>query len=175
VCVRIGFLVKILADNPNVICDVYLKFRKNDDLQQMRFWRIVLTEWRSSQQTQKKQSTEKWADLNGFVYQVRESSICVSCCCRCCSLTLCLPMDCSIPGFLFFTISWSLLKLISIESLMLSNHLIICCPLLLLPSIFPNIRVFSNELAFCTRWSKYWNFYFFQQQSFQWILRVDFL
>ena len=54
-------------------------------------------------------------------------------------------MDCSTPGF---TISPSLLKFMSIELVMLSNHLILCCPLLLLPSIFPSIRVFSNELVF---------------------------
>ena len=48
---------------------------------------------------------------------------------------------------LSFTISWSLLKLMSIESVMPSNHLILCCPLLLLPTIFPSIRVFSNELV----------------------------
>ena len=52
----------------------------------------------------------------------------------------------------------SLLKLLSIESMMPSNHLILCRPLLLLPSIFPNIRVFSNELALCIRWPKYWSF-----------------
>ena len=52
----------------------------------------------------------------------------------------------------------SLLKFMSIESVMLSNHLILCCPLLLLPSIFLSIRVFSNELALCIRWAKYWNF-----------------
>ena len=57
-------------------------------------------------------------------------------------------------------ISWSLLKLMSIESVMQSNHLILCCPLLLMPSIFPNIRVFSNELALHTRWPKYWSFSF---------------
>ena len=56
-------------------------------------------------------------------------------------------MDCNTPGFLSFTISQSLLKLMSIESVMLSNHLILFCPLLLLPSIFPSIRAFSNELA----------------------------
>ena len=61
---------------------------------------------------------------------------------------------------LSFTISWSLLKLISIESVMPSNHLILCCPLLLLPSIFPSIRVFSNELALPIRWPKYWSFSF---------------
>ena len=56
-------------------------------------------------------------------------------------------MDCSTPGFLSFTISQSLLKLLSIESVMPSNHLILSCPLLLLPSIFPSIRVFSYELT----------------------------
>ena len=56
-------------------------------------------------------------------------------------------MDCSTPGSLSFTISRSLLKLMSIESVMLSNHLILCHSLLLLPSICPNIKVFSNELA----------------------------
>ena len=57
---------------------------------------------------------------------------------------------------LFFTISQSLLKLVSTKLVMLSNHLILCCPLLLLPSIFPSIRVFSNELALHIRWPKYW-------------------
>ena len=56
--------------------------------------------------------------------------------------------------------SWNLLKLMSIESVMLSNHLILCRPLLLLPSIFPSIRVFSNQSAFCIRGPKYWNFSF---------------
>ena len=55
---------------------------------------------------------------------------------------------------LFFTISQSLLKLTSIESMMPSNHLILCRPLLLLPSIFPGIRVFSSKLALCIRWPK---------------------
>ena len=57
-----------------------------------------------------------------------------------------------------FTISWSLLKLMSIESVMPSNHFIICRPLFLLPSIFPSIRVFSNESSLCIRWPKYWSF-----------------
>ena len=56
---------------------------------------------------------------------------------------------------LLFTVSGSLLKFMSIESVMLSNHLILCCPLLLLPSIDLSIRVFSNELALCIRWPKY--------------------
>ena len=65
-----------------------------------------------------------------------------------------------LQGSLSITNSWSLLKLISIESVMPSNHLILCHPLLLLPSIFPNIRVFSNELALRIRWPKYWSFSF---------------
>ena len=59
---------------------------------------------------------------------------------------------------LSITDSWSLLKLMSIESVMPSNHLIICCPLLFPHSIFPNIRVFSNESTLCMRWPKYWSF-----------------
>ena len=59
-----------------------------------------------------------------------------------------------------FTISQSLLKLMSIESVMLSNHLILCHPLLLLPSIFPSIRVFSSESVLRIRWPKYWSFNF---------------
>ena len=56
---------------------------------------------------------------------------------------------------LSFTISWSFLKLMSIESVIPSNHFIFCCPFLLLPSIFPSIRVFSNESILCIRWPKY--------------------
>ena len=58
------------------------------------------------------------------------------------------------------TNSWSMLKLLSFKSVMLSNHLILCHPLLLLPSIFPNIRVFANQSALCISWPKYWNFNF---------------
>ena len=61
---------------------------------------------------------------------------------------------------LFFTISWSLLKLMSMESVVPSNHLILCCPLLLLPSVFPSIMVFSSESALHIRWPKYWSFSF---------------
>ena len=64
------------------------------------------------------------------------------------------------PGFPILHLGSSLLKLISIESLMLSNHLILCCSLLLLPSIFPSIRGFSSELAHRIRWPKYWSFNF---------------
>ena len=74
--------------------------------------------------------------------------------------TLCNPMDCSMPASLSVTNSWSLLKLMSIESVMSSNHLILCRPLLLLPSIFPSIRIFSSETVLRIRWPKYWSFSF---------------
>ena len=83
-------------------------------------------------------------------------------CCSCSVAKLCLalcdPMDCSTLGS--SSISWSLLKLTSIESVMPSYHLILCHPLLLLPSIFPRIRVFSNESTLCIRWPQYWSFSF---------------
>ena len=63
---------------------------------------------------------------------------------------------CQLP--LYSTISQSLLKLMSTESVMLPNHLILCCPLLLLPSVFPSIKVFPSESALCIRWPKYWSF-----------------
>ena len=68
------------------------------------------------------------------------------------------PMDC--VAHLSSTISYSLLKFMSIESVMPSNHLILCHPLLLLPSNFPSIRVFSSESALCIKWPKYWSFTF---------------
>ena len=74
-------------------------------------------------------------------------------------LTLCDPMNHSMPG-LPITNSRSPLKPMSIKSVMPSNHLILCCPLLLLTSIFPSIRVFSNESALHIRWPKYWSFSF---------------
>ena len=61
---------------------------------------------------------------------------------------------------LFITLSQSLLKIMSTELVMLSNHLIFCCPILLLPSVFPRMKVFSNELALCTRWPKCWSYSF---------------
>ena len=84
---------------------------------------------------------------------------------RCCSFTkscsiLGTPWTAAPPASLSFTVSWNLLTLMSIESMMPSNHLISCCPLLLLPLIFPSIRVFSNESAFCIKWPKYWSFTF---------------
>ena len=69
-------------------------------------------------------------------------------------------MDCTSQASLSITNSWSLLKLKSIESVMPSNHLILCHPLLLLPSVFPSIRVFSTESVLHIRWLKYWGFSF---------------
>ena len=70
------------------------------------------------------------------------------------------PWTAAHQASLSITNSWSLLKLMYIESMMLSNHLILCHPLLLLPSIFPSIRVFSSESAHHIRWPKYWSFSF---------------
>ena len=111
-------------------------------------WRILRTEEPGGLQSMESQWVgHNWSDL---AY------------CYCCSVTQsCLtpynPMDCSTPG-LSLTISQNLLKLMSIESVMLSNYLILCHLILLLPSIFPSIRVFSNELALWIRWPKYWSF-----------------
>ena len=73
-------------------------------------------------------------------------------------LTLCDPMDCSMPGFPVHHQLQSLLKLMSIKLVMPSNHLILCHPLLLPTSIFPSIRVFSNKSVLCIRWPNYWSF-----------------
>ena len=80
----------------------------------------------------------------------------------CCSVTqscqpFATPWTAARQDTLSITNSWSLLKLMSIESVMPSNHLILCGPLLLMPSIFPSIRVFSKELALQIRWPKYWS------------------
>ena len=87
-----------------------------------------------------------------FYLHTQFSSVVQSC------STLCDPMDFSMPGFPI-TNSRSLLKLMSTESMMPSNHLILSCPLLLLPSIFHSIRVFSNESVLIS-WPKYWSFGF---------------
>ena len=71
-----------------------------------------------------------------------------------------IPWTAAHQASLSFTISWSLLKLMSIGSMMPSNHLILCRPICLLPSIFPSIMVFSNELVLHIRWPKYWSYSF---------------
>ena len=89
-----------------------------------------------------------------FPISVQFSSVTQSC------LTLCDPMDTARQASLSINNSRSLPKLMSIELVMPSNHLILCHPLLLPPLIFPNIRVFSNELFLRIRWPKYWSFSF---------------
>ena len=84
--------------------------------------------------------------------------------CYCCSVAklcpLCGPMDAAHQAFLSFTVSQSLLKFLSIDSVMLSNHLILCHPLLLLLSIFTSTKFFSSDLALPIRWPKHWSFSF---------------
>ena len=87
-----------------------------------------------------------------FIFIVVESISCVQ--------LFVTPWTAARQASLSFTISWSLLKLMSIESVMPSNHLILCHPLLLLLSIFPSVRIFSNESAVCIRLPKYWSFSF---------------
>ena len=104
-------------------------------------------------------------------------------CCHCSVaqsyLTLCSPMDCSTPSFPVLQYLRSLLKLMSIESVMPSNHLILHRSLLLLPSICPSIRVFSNESALHIRWPKYWSFSFSISPSKEYLglisFRIDWL
>ena len=93
---------------------------------------------------------DRW--LFNIIYYKQCCSVAQSC------LTLCDPMDCSSPGFPVH--QQLLLKLMSIESVMPPNHLILCHHLLLLPSIFPSIRVFSNKSVLYIRWPKYWSFSF---------------
>ena len=77
-----------------------------------------------------------------------------------CVLLFATPWTAACQAFLSVSISWSLLRLMFIQSVMPSNHLIFCCPLLPLPSIFPSIRVFSKESVLCIGWPKYWSFNF---------------
>ena len=72
----------------------------------------------------------------------------------------CNPVDCSMPGFPLFHCFLEFAQIHAIESVMPSNHLILCRPLFLMPSVFPNIRVFSNESVLRIRWPKYWSFSF---------------
>ena len=92
--------------------------------------------------------------LYNILFPIQFSSVAQSC------PTLCDPMNCSKPGLISITNSWSSLRLMSIESVMPSSHLILWHSLLLLPPIPPSIRVFSKESTLCMRWPKYWSFSF---------------
>ena len=89
-----------------------------------------------------------------MIFDIQFSSVAQSC------PTLCDPMIAARQASLSITNSWSLPKLMSIQLVMPSSHLILCCPLLLLPPIPPSIRVFSNESTLRVRWPKYWSFSF---------------
>ena len=87
------------------------------------------------------------------------------------------PWTAACQASLSFTISWSLLKLKTLEPVIPSNHLILCCPLLLLPPILPSIRVFSNEMVLCIRWPKHWSFSINPSNGYSGLLsfRIDWL
>ena len=87
---------------------------------------------------------------------------------------LCDPMDCSTPAFSVLPSLPQFAQIMSIELVMPSNHLILCRPLLLLPSIFPSIRVFSNESALCIRWLKCWSFSFSISPSNEYLGLISF-
>ena len=97
------------------------------------------------------------------ILSVQFSSVAQSC------PTLCDPMDCSTPGLSVHHQPLESPKPMSTESVMPSNHLILCHPLLLLPSIFPSVRVFSNESTLRIRWPKYWSFSFNISPSNVWV------
>jgi len=104
-------------------------------------------------------------------HQASETTLNVLYICCYCSVaqscpTLCDPVDCSTPGSPVLHHLLRLLKLMAIESVMPSNHLFLCRPLLLLSSLFPSIRVFSSESALHKRWPKYWNFLHTSYQMF---------
>ena len=102
-------------------------------------------------------------------------------CCCCSVIQLCptfvTPWTAACQASLSIIIYQSLLKLISVELVMPSNRLIFCCPLLLLPSIFPSIRVFSNESALCNRWLNYWSLSFSHSSEYSGLIsfRIDWL
>ena len=99
-----------------------------------------------------------WNDLGPMAFSLRASVSSAVVQSSSCVHLFETPRTIACQASLSFTISWYLFKLMSIESVMPSNHLILYCLLLLLASIFPNIRVFSSDLALCIRWPKYWSF-----------------
>ena len=101
-----------------------------------------------------------WDELSGILLCVKFISLIFFVQSLGCVRLFATPWTAACQTSLSFTISQSLLKLTSIKLVMPSNHLILCHPLLLLPSIFPSIRVFSSESALCIRWPKYWSFSF---------------
>ena len=101
-------------------------------------------------------------------FLVQFSSVAQSC------PSLCDPMGCSTPGLPVHHHSWSLPKLMSIELVMPSSHFILCHPLLHLPSVFPSIRLFSDESVLLIRWPKYWSFSFSISPSNEYLGLISF-
>ena len=121
--------------------------------------------------------TCSWVSLPGFRVWLLSLLYDLGCCFCSVVRLFATPRTAVHQAALYFTISWRLLKLMFIESVMLSNNLILCHPLLLLLSISPSIRVFSNESALCIRWPKYWIFSFskssFSEYSGMISFRID--
>ena len=129
----------------------------------------------------KQLSTSSSRDSVRFIWEASDNDDQGARCC-CCSvvkscLALCNAMDCSIPGLAVPYYLLELPRFMITELVILSNHLLLCCPLLLLPKIFPSIRVFSNESAVQIRWPKYWHFSFSSSPSKEYSglisLRID--
>ena len=99
------------------------------------------------------------------------SRLCCCCVTQSC-LTLCNPMDAARQASLSSTKSQSLRKVMSIKSLMPFNHLVLFCPLLLLPSTFPSIRVFSSESVLCISWPKYWSFSIYPSNEYSGLIDI---
>ena len=120
------------------------------------WWEEVVEEWNSACLSSCSRGDRSLLELCVVPAGVGPSLCPVeTCCCSVGQSCLCDPWTAAHQASLSFANSWSLLKLISVESVMPSNHLILCYPLLLLPSIFPSIKVFSNELVLHIRWPKY--------------------
>ena len=115
--------------------------------------------------------------LNGIHFNLCPQIMAASTCCFCSvtrlCLTLCDPRNCSTLGFLILHHLPESAQSHSIELIMPSKHLVLCHPLLLLLSIFPTIRVFSNESVFCIRWSKCWSFSLSISSFLMWIISKE--
>ena len=101
-----------------------------------------------------------WKSQHSFMAALKNILIFCICCSSVHVQLFATPWTAALQVSLSIANSWSLLKLMSIELVMPSNHLILCCPILLLPSVFSSIKVFSNESALYIRWPKYWSFSF---------------